>query len=94
LNELADGFAWRHKLDMLVEAFGASNIMNASGNMRSKVTPEKLLGHGFLQEMLVDAGVQEAAPPEAGRLTVGQMVKEFAGFRREFEEAWALAVRP
>lgn len=43
---MVSGYGWRSEREWERLAWLASNIMNASGNMKRPVTPNKLLGKG------------------------------------------------
>ena len=44
INDLAEGYEYAQDLEMQKLAWHAANIMNASGHLKRKVTPKKLLG--------------------------------------------------
>lgn len=50
LWDLANGFEWRHRRELMIRALFTANLMNASGNMKRRVKPKDLLGPKFFLE--------------------------------------------
>jgi len=80
IHEMAEGWRWRMERTRELLAWHAANVMNSSGMMKRKVTPQKLLGRS--------RDLPEAKDADIDWTEMGVKWQSFIG---EFQAAWATA---